>query len=73
MFENSHCAATYFVSDRRYYMDYKKEIIEMVENTENNGKLKFIYMILIEYLKSQPPAKPVVCSALEGHVTGTGV
>lgn len=51
MFENSHCAATYFVSDRRYYMDYKKEIIEMVENTENNGKLKFIYMILIEYLK----------------------
>lgn len=32
-------------------MDYKKEIIEMVENTENNGKLKFIYMILIEYLK----------------------
>lgn len=34
-------------------MDYKKEIIEMIENTENEGKLKFIYMVLIKYLKSK--------------------
>ena len=32
-------------------MDYKKEIIEMIENTE--GKLKFVYTILIKYLKSK--------------------
>ena len=35
------------------FMDYKKEIIEMIENTENDGKLKFIYMILVEYLKAK--------------------
>jgi hypothetical protein len=35
------------------YMDYKKEIIEMIENTENEGKLKFVYTILIKYLKSK--------------------
>ena len=29
-------------------MDYKKEIIEMIENTENEGKLKFVYTIPIE-------------------------
>lgn len=34
-------------------MDYKKEIIEMIENTENEGKLKFVYTILIKYLKSK--------------------
>ena len=34
-------------------MDYKKEIIEMIENTENECKLKFIYMVLIKYLKSK--------------------
>ena len=34
-------------------MDYKKEIIEMIENTENEGKLKFAYTILIKYLKSK--------------------
>lgn len=38
---------------RRYNMDYKKEIIEMIENTENEGKLKFVYTILIKYLKSK--------------------
>lgn len=38
---------------RRYNMDYKKEIIEMIENTENEGKLKFVYMILTKYLKSK--------------------
>ena len=43
MFENSHCAATYFVSDRRYYMDYKKEIIEMVEKMESVRFLAMIY------------------------------
>ena len=32
-------------------MDYKKEIIEMIEDTENEGKLKLVYMILIKYLK----------------------
>ena len=37
----------------RVIMDYKKEIIEMIENTENEGKLKFVYMILIKYLKSK--------------------
>jgi hypothetical protein len=35
------------------FMDYKKEIIEMIENTENEGKLKFVYTILIKYLKSK--------------------
>ena len=34
-------------------MDYKKEIIEMLENTENEGKLRFVYMILIKYLKAK--------------------
>ena len=38
---------------RRVIMDYKKEIIEMIENTENEGKLKFVYAILIKYLKSK--------------------
>ena len=36
-----------------YFMDYKKEIIEMIQNTENEGKLKFVYTILIKYLKSK--------------------
>ena len=35
------------------FMDYKKEIIEMIENVENEGKLRFVYMILIKYLKSK--------------------
>ena len=39
-----------FLCGRRYSMDYKKEIIEMIENTENEGKLKFVYTILIKYL-----------------------
>lgn len=34
-------------------MYYKKEIIEMIENTENEDKLRFVYMILIKYLKSK--------------------
>lgn len=34
-------------------MDYKKEIIELIESCENEGKLKFVYMILIKYLKSK--------------------
>lgn len=42
-----------FLGGRRYNMDYKKEIIEMIENTENEGKLKFVYTILIKYLKSK--------------------
>lgn len=32
-------------------MDYKKEIIELVKSTENEGKLKFVYLILVKYLK----------------------
>ena len=32
------------------FMVYKEEIIE---NTENEGKLKFVYTILIKYLKSK--------------------
>ena len=38
---------------RRYNMSYKKEIIELIESCENEGKLKFVYMILIKYLKSK--------------------
>lgn len=34
-------------------MDYKKEIIEMVEKCDNEGKLNFVYTILIKYLKSK--------------------
>jgi len=41
----------------RYWRDRKwitkKEIIEMIENSENEGKLKFVYTILIKYLKSK--------------------
>jgi hypothetical protein len=37
----------------RAIMDYKKEIIEMVEKCDNEGKLKFVYTILIKYLKSK--------------------
>lgn len=46
MFENSHCAATYFVSDRRYRMDYKKEIIEMLEKIDNVYWLRSIYVFI---------------------------
>lgn len=28
-------------------MDYKKMIIEMVEEEQNTGKLRFVYMILL--------------------------
>lgn len=35
------------------FMDYKKEIIELIESCENEGKLKFVYTILINYLKSK--------------------
>lgn len=34
-------------------MDYKKEIIKLIENCENENKLKFVYTILIKYLKSK--------------------
>ena len=37
----------------RVIMDYKKEIIELIEGCENEGKLKFVYTILINYLKSK--------------------
>lgn len=37
----------------RAIMDYKKEIIELIESCENEGKLKFVYAILIKYLKSK--------------------
>ena len=37
----------------RAIMDYKKEIIELIEGCENEGKLKFVYTILINYLKSK--------------------
>ena len=33
-------------------MDYKKIIIEMVEE-QNTGKLRFVYMILAKYLKTK--------------------
>lgn len=49
MFENSHCAATYFVSDRRYYMDYKKKIITLLEKVRTENTLKRVYKLL-EYL-----------------------
>ena len=32
-------------------MDYKKEIIKMIDEIE--GELKFVYTILIKYLKSK--------------------
>ncbi len=34
-------------------MDYKKMIIEMVEEEQNTGKLRFVYMILFKYLKTK--------------------
>ena len=34
-------------------MDYKKIIIEMVEEEQNTGKLRFVYMILAKYLKTK--------------------
>ena len=49
MFENSHCAATYFVSDRRYCMDYKKKIITLLEKVRTESTLKRVYKLL-EYL-----------------------
>jgi len=37
----------------RLGMDYKKMIIEMVEEEQNTGKLRFVYMILFKYLKTK--------------------
>lgn len=34
-------------------MNYKREIIELIESCENESKLKFVYTILIKYLKSK--------------------
>lgn len=49
MFEFSHYAATYFASDWRYYMDYKKKIITLLEKVRTENTLKRVYKLL-EYL-----------------------
>ena len=39
-----------FLDGRRYNMDYKKEIIDLIEHLENKGELEYIYTILSTYL-----------------------
>ena len=42
-----------WTNEVRLGMDYKKMIIEMVEEEQNTGKLRFVYMILFKYLKTK--------------------
>ncbi len=34
-------------------MDYKQKIIALLDETQNDGKLAFIYKILVKYLRSE--------------------